>query len=312
MKTIDYTNFFKESFKDGNLSSFPEYDYFMSAYDNCMRTKEIFKNIKAKKKMWFYFPQYNEITDYPDDCNYYQRNSISESEYFLDFISEFSEVDYLSKKLCVDITGFIRPHLIYLLRYFSTIGIRQIDLLYSEPIQYENADETKFSGYIDIIQEIEGCSSVNINPNTDHDLLIICAGYDDNLIAKIAQNKSHCKKKYYILGFPSLQPDMYQESILKMENAKQSTGENRQIRYSPAFDPFVTAQIISEIVSENPDSTNIYLSPLSTKPQSVGVALFYISNCSELPISIIFPYSKKYYSKHAKGIKRTWKYTVEF
>ena len=179
-------------------------------------------------------------------------------------------------------------------------------------MQYKDADETKFSGYIDGIQDVEGCSSINNNPNADNDLLIICAGYDDDLIAKIAQNKGHCQKKYYILGFPSLQPDMYQESILKMENAKQSTGEFKKIKFAPAFDPFVTAQIINEIVDENPSSTNIYLSPLSTKPQTVGMALFYITNYEKLPISIIFPYSKTYTSKHAEGIKRTWRYTVEF
>lgn len=216
------------------------------------------------------------------------------------------------KKICIDITGFIRPHLIYLLKLFSHLGVSKVDLLYTEPIHYKEADDTKFSGYIDGIQDVEGCSSINNNPNTDNDLLIICAGYDDDLIAKIAHNKGNCKKKYYILGFPSLQPDMYQESILKMENAKQSTGEFKKIKFAPAFDPFVTAQIINEIIEENPNSTNIYLSPLSTKPQTVGMALFYIKNHEEFPISIVFPYSKTYTSKHAEGIKRTWKYTVEF
>jgi hypothetical protein len=84
------------------------------------------------------------------------------------------------------------------------------------------------------------------------------------------------------------------------------------VKFAPAFDPFVTAQIINEIIEENPNSTNIYLSPLSTKPQTVGMALFYITNYNKLPISIVFPYSKTYTSKHAEGIKRTWKYTVEF
>jgi hypothetical protein len=69
-------------------------------------------------------------------------------------------------------------------------------------------------------------------------LLIICAGYDDDLIAEIAQNKGHCQKKYYILGFPSLQPDFYQESILKMENAKQSTDEFKKNKICAGIRPF--------------------------------------------------------------------------
>lgn len=309
---MDYTIFYKEFYDYGDLRKSPNYDLFWSAFDNCNRTKEIFNKVKSTQKKWFIFPQYNHKTeDLPTSEGIYNSQSLAESEYFQDFIREFSENDYKSSKICIDITGFIRPHLIYLLKFLSCSSISQVDLLYTEPNQYTNADETTFSGFIDGIQDVEGCTSINNNPNTDNDLLIICAGYDDNLIARIAQNKD-CPNKYYILGFPSLQPDMYQESILKMENAKMSAGKFKNYKYAPAFDPFVTAQIINEIIEENPNATNIYLSPLSTKPQTVGMALFYITNFERLPISIIFPYSKKYSSKHAEGVKRTWKYTLEF
>lgn len=310
---MNYTIFYKDSYDYGDLTNLSDYDIFLSAYDNCNRTKDIFNKVKANQKRWFIFPQYSGIkaAELPVE-NVYKNQSLTESEYFKDFILEFKDYNYKDKSLCIDITGFIRPHLIYLLKLLSHLGSLQVDLLYTEPIRYKDADETKFSGYINEIQNIEGCSSINNNPNTDNDLLIICAGYDDDLIAKIAQNKGHCQKKYYILGFPSLQPDFYQESILKMENAKQSIGEFKKIKFAPAFDPFVTAQIINEIIEENPNATNIYLSPLSTKPQTIGIALFYITNYKNLPISIVFPYSNTYTSKYAEGIKRTWKYTFEF
>jgi len=107
-----------------------------------------------------------------------------------------------------------------------------------------------------------------------------------------------------------LQADMYQENVLKIYHAKESIGEIVP-RYAPAFDPFVTAQTISEIIDENPDYSNIYLSPLSTKPQTLGIALYYLWNFSSKPINIIFPYSEKYYPKTANGIKKTWKYSLE-
>jgi len=312
---MDYTIFYKEYFDNGDISNTPDYDLFLSSFDNCNRTLELFKRVKSTQKKWFIFPQYkhkkNEHQTLPAE-NVYHNQSLKESEFFESFIRDFSDNDYKSCKICIDITGFIRPHLIYLLRYLSGSGVSQVDLLYTEPSKYENADETKFSGFIDSIQDVEGCSSINNNPNTDKDLLIICAGYDDNLIAKIAHDKKHCGQKYYILGFPSLQPDMYQESILKIENAKGSMGESKIFKFAPAYDPFVTAQIINEIVEDNPDATNIYLSPLSTKPQTVGMALFYINNYKTRPISIVFPYSNTYKAKHAEGIKRTWKYTIEF
>jgi len=73
----------------------------------------------------------------------------------------------------------------------------------------------------------------------------------------------------------------------------------------------VTAQKISEIVDENPDHGNIYLSPLSTKPQAAGIAFYYLWNFNSKPINIIYPYSKTYNGKTVTGIKKTWKYRFE-
>ncbi len=308
---MDYTIFYKKALEESQIEKIPQYDIFLSAFDDCNRTKVIFEKISALRKQWFIFPQYRDIKEFPQ-TDAYKNNSLSESEYFSDFMSDFLEQNNYEKSLCIDITGFIRPHLIFLLKFLSCSGSKKVDLLYSEPVLYKNADETKFSGFIDEIKDIEGCSAVTKNKNDSDDLLIICAGYDDNLMARIAQDKNNCKKKYYIQGFPSLQPDMYQESVLKMENAKESIGESKEIRFAPAFDPFVTAQVINDIIEENPKATNIFLSPLSTKPQTVGMALFYIINYEKLPLSITFPYSNKYTSKHAEGIKRTWMYTLEF
>jgi hypothetical protein len=309
---MDFTIFYKETLKKEEIVKLPKYDIFYSAFDNCYRTKELFEIVNANDKLWFIFPQYRKISKNELPKNeIYKSAELSEVEYFSDFVESFDCVEK-SRSICIDITGFIRPHLIYLLRFLSICKFEKVDLLYTEPILYKDADETKFAGFIDEIRPIEGCSAFINNPNTENDLLIICAGYDDNLIAKITKHKGHCSNKYYILGFPSLQPDMYQECVLKMDNAKESIGESKQIRFAPASDPFVTAQIIHDIIEKHPDATNIYLSPLSTKPQTVGIALYYIMNYQVKPISIIYPFSNTNNSEHANGINRIWKYTIEF
>lgn len=310
---MDYTIFYKTYYDNGNLSEMPMYDIFLSAYDNCDRTKNTFENIKANVKKWFIFPHYGygDIDDKPSGDIIYTNEHYSESEFFLDFINYFDSGKFAESKICIDTTGFIRPHLIYLLNFLNHKKVVKLDLIYTEPVKYANADETKFSGYIDEIRDVHACSAINNNPCKDKDLLIVCAGYDDNLIEKISQNKKHCPNKYYIVGFPSLQPDMYQENMLKLHKVRESMGESRVLKFAPAFDPFVTAQVISDIIEENPDATNIYLCPLSTKPQTVAMALYYINHSQNMPLSIIFPHSKSYSSQHAVGVKRTWRYTLE-
>ncbi|WP_321515413.1 hypothetical protein [Marinifilum fragile] len=306
---MDFSIFYKESFDNGDYSKLDHYDIFLSAFDNCDRTRIVFENVNADIKYWFLFPQNTYVQDGVPTDNVYKSGFFKEDEYFLDFI----RMGVISNKLsiCIDITGFLRPHLLFLLKYIRILGVQRLDMIYTEPAQYRDGDETKFSGFIDEIRSVEGYTSANINPNSDNDLLIVGAGYDDYLIAKIAQHKSKTKNKYFILGFPSLQPDMYQENILKMGRANESIGEGKHIRYAPAFDPFITAETIKDIVNENPNVTNIYLSPLSTKPHTIGMALYFLWYSDNQPLNIIFPYSNHYATKHAIGVKRTWKYTIE-
>lgn len=302
---MDYTIFYKTSYDTGNIDCGEGYDFFFSAYDGCERTTTIFDKMKSSQKFWIDFPHYRNGFS---GANVYNCKSLREDECFIDLFSSIKLKE--DSKICIDITGFIRPHLIFFTKYLHRIGIKKIDFLYSEPLHYENAEDTTFSGFIDEVKVIEGCGSEMNLPNTDNDLLIIAAGYDDKLIAKVSQFKAKIKKKYYLLGFPSLQPDMYQESILKIYQAKESIGI-RTDKYAPAFDPFVTAQVINDIVEENSNHSNIYLSPLSTKPQTLGIAFYYLWNFDKKPINIIFPYSNTYFPKTATGIKKTWKYTFE-
>lgn len=305
---MDYTIFYKNSYENGEVGN-ETYDLFFSAYDNCDRTKVIFEKITASKKFWFLFPHYN-LQPIANSSSFtaYGHSSFKEDDFFVDFFKTNS-IEFNSK-ICIDITGFIRPHLIYLIKYLYLNGAKVIDFLYTEPHYYKNAEETMFSGFIDDVKIVEGCGSAFNDPNTDNDILITTAGYDDKLIAKVSQFKSKIKNKYYILGFPSLQPDMYQESVLKMHSAKESIG-NIKSKFAPAYDPFVTAQVIDDIIKESTPCSNIYLSPLSTKPQALGVIFYYLMNYNRLPVSIIFPYSKHYSPKTAEGVKKTWKYKFE-
>jgi hypothetical protein len=307
MKT-DYSVFFKTSYDDGNIDS-ENYDYFFSGYDNCPRTTTIYNKVVANQKLWFLFPQYNiKQTDLPAGEEFYTRDLLKEDDFFIDYITG-NNLNF-GGKICVDTTGFLHPHLIFLIKYLYLKGVKRIDFLYTEPKYYKKAEDTKFSGFIDDVRIIEGYGASYTIPNVDNDLLITAAGYDDKLIAKISQAKSKIRSKYAIIGFPSLQPDMYQESILKIHSAKESIGVMKQ-KFAPAYDPFITAQVIDNIINENVGCTNIYLSPLSTKPQTLGMAFYYLWNHASRPISIIYPFSKSYPPSTGVGIKKTWKYTFE-
>ena len=85
--------------------------------------------------------------------------------------------------------------------------------------------------------------------------------------------------------------------------------------FAPAGDPFATATVLSELVMRERKAGrlgNLYLSPLATKPSALGFALFYIHECLNEAVSIIYPFSESYAADASAGIGRIWKFHLEF
>jgi hypothetical protein len=86
-----------------------------------------------------------------------------------------------------------------------------------------------------------------------------------------------------------------------------------RVFFALANDPFVVATELSDKLHElraRNSVDNIYLSPLATKPQTLGFALFYILELRNQPASIIFPFSTSYSRETSAGVGRTWCYEI--
>lgn len=306
---IDFSYFYKDKYTFDEIPTTEVYDLLLSAYDGCDRTKKIFDKITANEKKWIVYPHY-DIKDSISDA-FYVNTFREDDDNLVEFIKSLNITS--NTKICIDITGFLRPHLIFLSILLHTVyNVKKIDFLYTEPNYYKNAEETVFSGAIsEAPRLIKGCSSSKPYSNFDKDILIINAGYDDKLISAVTKDKSKISKKFIILGFPSLQPDFYQENVFQIRKAKDEIGQVEMKSFAPAYDPFETANRIKEIVDINCDDSNVYLSPLSTKPQTLGVLIYYLWYRDTKSLNIIFPFSDRYTAKTAVGINHTWRYSVE-
>ena len=190
--------------------------------------------------------------------------------------------------------------------------IKNYELIYSEPKYYKKREETEFSSKQTKIAPIFGYEGTH-GSNTKNDLLIIGAGYEDNLLLRIAEHKKHATK-ILIYGFPPLQADMYQENILRINAVSESIGYYHKIPVS-AYDPFETAQCVREIVKNHESqygAFNLYIAPLSTKAQTLGFGLYYLTERLNTATSIIFPFAENYSQETSTGIDRIWYYSVEF
>jgi hypothetical protein len=312
---IDYTLFYREQYK--NISEFSRsnsWNLFISAYNNSDRVRHIFDSVNSDNKHWLILPEYGYRTDeYPNGDVFAFPELLTESDFILQYINS-SHVDLSNISFCIDITGFMRSHLIFLIKFLKDIGIKKFDAIYTDPMMYGEKEKTSFT--IDAVEEVRqiiGCEGI-ANPDMSNDILIIGSGYDNKLISNVAERKDKARK-IQLFGFPSLKADMYQENLLRANKAEDSLGGARTLSlFAPANDPFVTASVLSDFVnSENriKQISNLYLSPLSTKAQTLGFVLYYVWECIEKNASIIFPFTNTYNRETTIGVSKIWKYTLE-
>ena len=199
-----------------------------------------------------------------------------------------------------------------MIRYLQSKELLSFDIIYTEPVKYKKGEETQFSDNFYEVKQIVGMAGSHIS-RTKNDMLIIAAGYDHSRIIDVANKKKNAKK-VLLYGFPSTSPGMFQENVYRAFEAETSLGSEcfkdmDMNIYAPAYDPFVTAQIIKQYIDTH-DYDNLYLAPLSSKPHALGMALYFLwERGFEKSISIIYPMCKDYLSDNSEGIARIWKYS---
>jgi hypothetical protein len=299
------------------LKSIANWDLYISAYDDSDRVKGIFDVFPADQKFWLALPEYGYSEEEVAGLTNCVRFASESSE--ADVIHQFMDVvgteDLIEKRICVDITGFMRPHILFLVKFFHSLGIYRFDMIYTEPERYSSKENTSFSSEeILSVRQVHGFEGIHTDEMSD-DILIVGVGYDDALISRIINDKDGAKV-IQLLSLPSLSADMYQESVLRLDKtgASANDGLDDRVFFAPANDPFVVASELSGKIAElrqNDGLTNLYLCPLATKPQTLGFALCYMHELIGSAASILFPFSRLYGRETSIGVGRTWLYEVE-
>ncbi len=292
------------------------YDIYISAFNLSQRITHTFNAAQARNKYWVIHNEYNLLPhELPNTGARLISAAAAESDFIIDVLEQIEPKLSPDTALCVDITGFMRPHLIFLMSYLKGIGLRSFDMIYAEPSQYEKKADTVFSSNVTEVRQVNGFEGAH-SVDMASDILIIGSGYDHDLVSHVIAYKSSAKL-IQLLSLPSLSADMYQESLIRLSRVADAPIQvpEEQLAYSSANDPFLTYLVLSDAITRiqtrQGDATNLYLSPLATKPQAVGFALFYLNHLENLPASIVFPFAEQYSKGTSRGVGRVWLYPIE-
>lgn len=312
MNDINYTYFYKE--KLNSISQLTNnYDFFISFYSDTDRVINVFQNLNSKSKIWISKELNDEIKL---DANYVIDEKKSDNDNIFELLNQTNIIE--TNKVCIDITSFPIPLLFLLLKNLQLNKIVNFDIIYTEPNTYNQKENTKFSENFISVRQIEGYEGAHNTSDDSNDLLIIASGYDHSRVIDVCRSKSHARK-FQLFGLPSLQPDFYQENIIKTDKASEELAHPNFNDFdlnifAPANDPFVTAHELQQFVNKHDKRkkiTNLYLSPLSTKAQALGFALYYIWECEDKAISIIYPFCNNIISNTSQGISNISLFSIE-
>jgi hypothetical protein len=309
---IDYSYLYRDTVTLESLQQ-KRWDLFVSAYNPTERVRNVFNAVVADQKDWIIHEEYG-LDAAVTPAGSFASQADREDEFIVEYFEKrVAGVDISKMSLCIDLTGFMRPHMLYLVHYLAAKGLEKVSMLYAEPGHYRNLADTSFaSERVHSVRQVAGYEGTVANRTKD-DLLVINAGFEDRLTAEVAEDKDKARK-VILLGLPSLKADMYQQGVLRNRKARDALGDGVREVFAPAADPFATATVLSDLVArERADRgiDNLYLAPLATKPSALGFALFYQRECMHTATSIVFPFSERYAPDATEGMGRLWQYEVE-
>jgi hypothetical protein len=311
---IDFDYFYREELTL-NEPWARRWDVFLSVFDGTDRVRQVFQHVNATTKIWLYQPEYHIPNgELPaEDGLSVSCSSLSDLQAVIARIQAL--VDVRRARLCIDITGMIRPTIAALTNLLKRAGVLVFDALYSVPTSYGQRDQTRFSsGIVSGVGEVPGFEGVN-TPSA-REVLILAPGFDSVLVQEVLRRREHATR-VHIFGLPSLQADMYQHNVLRAFRLDQPPPEEtaNARRFVAAADPFRMAAELSDIVAQfRRDSRPVrfYIAPLATKAQMLGAALFHIVEGRFVGASIIYPTVSDHHSGTSTGLAKVSINTIDF
>lgn len=289
------------------------WDIFLSAYNPSERVCKTYDLAEAGTKRWLVHPEYNyDELDLRHLSDPYLGDSRDEGDWVIGALAPYMSQLTSGATVGIDITGMMRPHILYLMAYLEHQKIFSFDFIYTEPLFYKNKSETRFALKIEDVKPVAGYEGLHPTAMSDA-VLVVGAGYDHEAIGELIIRQS-AARIITVNSLPSLSADMYQESVIRVARIPDlSIQSHNDVWHASASDPFCIASNLSFEFDRNRvdlDGRNVYLCPLATKPQAVGFGLFYLRELRGRSCSMVLPKIANYERDTSSGIGRRWKYPI--
>lgn len=236
------------------------------------------------------------------------RDPIKGVNSLLQLVEDMGGINKLSK-ICLDVTAIESPYIFHLLKILKLkMEITKITVLYTAPLTYKKiGDSFLFSHGIDKMKQLDAYAGTEKSGGSK--ILVILLGFEGNKSIHVHKEMDP-RKTIAVIGFPSYGLEMKDISILENKDLLSDPACKNLPMFAAAHDPFQTVQILQDILSLH-KGQNIIISPIGSKPMSLGACIFCLQNDS---IRVVYPYPNKYVKSNspAEKVGKTWIYQINF
>jgi hypothetical protein len=208
--------------------------------------------------------------------------------------------------ITIDVTVLTKRHILLLLRMLDDMELfNSIRVLYTEPRNYSTELFLPMSSGLRQIDVVPGF--VNVQPLGRPLMLVVLLGYEGDR-AMALFNELDPNETMMIVPRPAYHAE-WEGRTQQMNSTLINLLGEEKIRFVDSRDPYLVSDELERILIGNTrlslSNLNCCISPLGTKPQTIGLYLFWRKHRFEFSIVYAEPlkYNQRFYST---GIGTTW------
>lgn len=204
-----------------------------------------------------------------------------------------------AKNILIECTTLGIVEIIFLIRAARKENIRQLSLLYAEPVEYSRegkdslATATRFN--LTGSRQFSGVHGVSIDlAMYDEGQVIFMLGYEDDRLAMLLTQQENLARfaKHALFGVPAFEPGWELNSFAN--HAGRIASEEFEIHYAGANSVATNYAKLTEI-QERKGGADIpmVIAPIGTKPQAIAAALFLCTHAEHNEAALIYDHPEK-------------------
>jgi hypothetical protein len=207
---------------------------------------------------------------------------------------------YSSENIIIDTTTMSFSEILILCQSFKNLEIKDITLLYIEPIRYKH--KSLGNGILErrgfeLSDEISGYEAIpghalSLSNDVNQKVVFLC-GFESERIDRALEDtkivSSNCCSIFGVPAFcPGWEMDSFDNNISVFKDRK-ITGN---INFCGATNPLAVFQTLEAIYNGLDKDGQLFIVPIGTKPMSIGASLFLISKPKD-KVAVLYDHPKK-------------------